>query len=78
MVVTVVLVSIISFIVIQLPPGDFLTTYIATLTASGQMVDESEVAALKARYGLDRPIYVQYWIWITGIVTRGDFGQSFQ
>ncbi|NMB11982.1 MAG: ABC transporter permease [Firmicutes bacterium] len=78
MVLTVILVSIISFIVIQLPPGDFLTTYIATLTASGQSVDESEVAALKARYGLDRPIYVQYYIWISGIVTRGDFGQSFQ
>lgn len=78
MVLTVFLVSIISFIVIQLPPGDFLTSHIATLTASGQVVDASEVAALKARYGLDRPIHVQYGMWITRIITQGDFGQSFQ
>lgn len=78
MALTVFLVSIISFIVIQLPPGDFLTSHIATLTASGQVVDASEVAALKARYGLDRPIHVQYGMWITRIITQGDFGQSFQ
>lgn len=78
MVVTIVLVSILSFVLIQLPPGDFLTTYIAQLSASGQMVDQAEVAALEARYGLDRPMYVQYYMWISGIVRRGDFGQSFQ
>jgi len=78
MLVTIVLVSMLSFILIQLPPGDFLSTYIAQLSASGQQVDAAEVAALEARYGLDRPVYVQYAMWIRGIVTRGDFGQSFQ
>jgi peptide/nickel transport system permease protein len=72
---TVILISIISFVIIQLPPGDFLTSYIITLESQGQLVDEGLVASLKAQYGLDQPFHVQYFKWVAGMF-RGDFGQS--
>ncbi len=72
---TVFLISIISFLIIQLPPGDFLTSYIMTLESQGQLVDDSLIASLKQQYGLDQPIYVQYIKWVSGMV-HGDFGQS--
>ncbi len=78
MIPTLVLISIVSFMIIQLPPGDYLTTVVAELTASGGTVDPQQLIALRERYGLGDPIYVQYFKWITGIVFRGDFGQSFQ
>ena len=71
------LISLIPFIIIQLPPGDYLSTYIVTLEASGQIVDEATVEALKIQYGLDDPIYIQYLKWV-GNVVRGNFGQSLQ
>jgi peptide/nickel transport system permease protein len=71
-------VSIISFVVIQLPPGDYLTSHIAVLAESGDIVDQDEIEALKKRYGLDRPMIVQYFKWIWRIISRGDFGQSFR
>lgn len=72
-----ILISIVSFIIIQLPPGDFLTSYITQLSQSGEVVDEAMIEALKRRYGLDRPWYVQYAIWMRGVL-QGDFGQSFE
>jgi peptide/nickel transport system permease protein len=78
MVLTLLLVSIVAFAIIQLPPGDFLTSELARLQEQGQSVDMSQIAALKERYGLDQPAYVQYWKWISGIVLHGDFGQSFE
>jgi peptide/nickel transport system permease protein len=72
----IVMLSIVSFIVIQLPPGDYLTTYIQALEAGGQQVREDEIARLRAQYGLDRPIYMQYIVWMQAIF-RGDFGRSF-
>lgn len=71
------MVSIISFVIIQLPPGDFLSTMLAGMQG-GASLDPGYVAFLEERYGLDQPVWVQYWRWISGIVTRGDFGQSFQ
>ena len=70
-------ISIISFVLIQLPPGDYLTTYIAQLEMSGTDVSDGTVQALKAQYGLDQPMYVQYFIWIKNILLHGDFGRSF-
>jgi peptide/nickel transport system permease protein len=70
-------VTIIIFIVIQLPPGDYLTTYIRQRESTGTIVGAEEIAALKARYGLDQPLYLQYFDWIWGIISRGDFGSSF-
>ena len=69
-------VSFLAFVLIQLPPGDYVTTYIATLAASNEIVDQNTAAALRERFGLDQPMIVQYWKWITGIVLRGDFGLS--
>jgi peptide/nickel transport system permease protein len=74
---TLVAISIVTFVVIQLPPGDFLTSTIARLRAQGDTVDLAQIEALRERYGLDEPIWVQYWVWISGIVFRGDFGESF-
>ena len=74
---TLLVVSIVAFIIIQLPPGDFLTSYTARLASTGETIDQALLEALRARYGLGEPIYVQYWKWIVGIVTRGDFGDSF-
>jgi peptide/nickel transport system permease protein len=65
-------------VLIQLPPGDYVTTYIATLAASNEIVDQNTAAELRARFGLDQPFIVQYLIWMKGILTRGDFGLSFE
>ncbi|HEX6036304.1 MAG TPA: ABC transporter permease [Anaerolineales bacterium] len=71
------LISILAFIIIQLPPGDFLTEQINRLRATGATVDEAQVQMLTNLYGLDQPMYVQYFRWIGNIVTRLDFGYSF-
>ncbi len=69
--------SLIAFLIIQLPPGDYLTSMIASMTQSGQNVDPEQIALLREIYGFDDPIHVQYFKWIWGIVSRGDFGHSF-
>ncbi len=77
MIPTLVAISIISFIIIQLPPGDFLTTKMAEMMMSGEMVDRTELQALKVRYGLDEPLYTQYFMWAWNFL-HGDFGYSFE
>lgn len=74
---TVLIMSVIIFFIIQLPPGDYLTSYVAGLKAEGMVVDASVLANLKEEFGLDQPWYVQYVKWIWNIVTRFDFGYSF-
>ncbi|MFN8635749.1 MAG: ABC transporter permease [Chloroflexota bacterium] len=76
MIPTIFVISIVSFVIIQLPPGDFLTSYVASITARGETIDDATVEALRNAYGLGQPMYVQYVKWITGVL-RGDFGQSF-
>jgi peptide/nickel transport system permease protein len=71
------LVSALSFVVIQLPPGSFVDTYKRNLEAQGGVVNEGQLRALEVRYGLDKPLVVQYGIWISNILFRGDFGNSF-
>lgn len=61
-------VSVVAFTIIQLPPGDYLSTYIAGLRLSGQSIDESEIASLKKQYGLDLPIHLQYFKWVWNII----------
>jgi peptide/nickel transport system permease protein len=73
-----VAISFLSFVLIQLPPGDYVTTYIATLAASNEVVDQNTAADLRNRFGLDQPMVVQYWKWISNIALRGDFGLSFE
>ncbi|MDD3473017.1 MAG: ABC transporter permease [Syntrophaceae bacterium] len=77
MIPTLIAISIISFIIIQLPPGDFLTTYVSQLSASGETVDQAELEAIKERFGLDEPLYKQYLKWASNFL-HGDFGHSFE
>lgn len=72
---TVWAVSVLSFLIIQLPPGDFATTKLTELAASGSPAAAAEVEQFRADYGLDQPIFVQYFQWI-GQVIQGDFGMS--
>jgi len=78
MIPTMILISVIVFIVIQLPPGDYLDTLVSQMASQGDRVDDAQLVALRARYGLDQPLVIQYFHWIGGIITRGDFGQSFE
>lgn len=70
-------ISVLSFVIIQLPPGDFVTTYIAQLSASGSSVTAVEAEALRELYGLNSPFYVQYAKWM-GRILSGDFGVSME
>ena len=67
--------SVIAFILIQAPPGDFVTSYVAVLSASGYSMDKIQVDALRELYGLDRPIHVQYFKWLIRML-QGDLGYS--
>ena len=72
------IISVITFVLIQLPPGDYLTLYIMQLEAAGTTVAEEEVEMLKRVFGLDKPMHVQYLIWLRRILIYRDFGVSFQ
>jgi peptide/nickel transport system permease protein len=78
MIPTLFIISVISFVIIQLPPGDYLTTYAAQMSSQGDTIDAQALDALKERYGLGEPIYVQYFKWMSGIILRGDWGQSME
>lgn len=71
-------VSIVAFAIIQLPPGDYLTTLMAEWASQGGAIEEGTLAAMRDRYGLDQPMIVQYAKWMEGILLRGDFGISFE
>ena len=77
MAVTIVFISIIGFVLIQLPPGSALDAKIEQLRALGGETSQDQIRTLEERYGLRDPIQVKYWKWVSGVVTRGDFGQSF-
>ena len=70
--------SLIAFMIIQLPPGDYVTSLLATMADSGQNVDPAQLEAMRRAYGFNDPIWLQYWKWISGILFRGDFGYSFE
>ncbi len=76
MMVTLLIVAILGFVIIELPPGSFVETEVLRLEKAGGSMSTEQVKALYRRYGLDQPEYVRFWIWISGFV-RGDFGQSF-
>jgi peptide/nickel transport system permease protein len=76
-VLTVWAVSVLAFVIIQLPPGDYITTYIAQMSASGSFVSAQEAEFLRQQYGLDRPLYVQYLRWM-GLVLQGNFGMALE
>jgi len=72
-------ITLVSFAVIQLPPGDFASQFKTNLINNGVSEQEAErqVASIRAQYGLDQPFHIQYFRWVSGIVTRGEFGYSF-
>lgn len=72
-----IIISIFTFIIIQLPPGDFLTTYIERLSGTGSGVSQEVIDNLERQYGLDKPVLTQYFIWMKNIITKGDLGKSF-
>src|SRR5438128_10029866 len=70
-----VIYSFVIFVIIQAPPGDFLTAYVATLASSGSSLSAEQIAALRQQYGLDQPFIVQYALWVQHLL-HGDFGLS--
>lgn len=74
---TLIGISIVSFIVINLPPGDYLTARISELELRGDTTSRQYLEQLKTYYGLDKPVYVQYFVWIQHMF-KGDFGLSFE
>ena len=69
--------SVVVFILIQAPPGDFLDSYLATLASSGSSVDEAQVVALRQQFGLDEPVHIQYLRWMEHIL-QGNLGLSLE
>jgi len=74
---TVWAISVLAFAIIQLPPGDYVTSYIAQMASTGSVVSEEEAETLRIQYGLGQPMYVQYLKW-TGQVVQGNFGMSME
>lgn len=72
------IISVLVFILIQLPPGDYLTSVLMRMAESGEEIDQALIDGLTRQYGLDRPLYRQYLSWIGNILLRGDFGRSFE
>src|SRR5258705_8970229 len=74
---TVWAISVLSFAIIQLPPGDYVTSYIAQMASMGSVVTDEEAQNLRIQYGLGQPIYVQYFKWMR-LVVQGNFGMSME
>src|SRR5690242_611822 len=72
-----VIYSFVIFVIIQAPPGDFLTAYVATLASSGTSISADQLAALRHQYGLDQPFVVQYLYWLRDLL-HGNFGLSLE
>jgi len=76
LVILLVAISLLSFFIIELPPGDFLDNQIALMQDSGNALDQMQIDNLRAMYGLDKPFIIRYLMWITKILLHGDFGVS--
>lgn len=77
MIPTLFVVSIISFVIIEAPPGDFMDAYVDRLIQQQEAVDPAQIASLRLRYGLDQPTYVRYFRWL-GNILQGDLGRSLE
>jgi peptide/nickel transport system permease protein len=78
MIPTLIAISVVSFAIINLPPGDFVDRIVAQRRTAGETVSLQEQQDLRTFYGLNKPVTEQYFTWITNILTRGDFGRSFR
>ncbi|MEC9369105.1 MAG: ABC transporter permease, partial [Pseudomonadota bacterium] len=77
MIPTLAVISMIVFTIIELPPGDYLESYVAELEARGEKVNEEEVEFLRKQYGFGEPVVERYFSWVWGML-HGDFGYSFE
>lgn len=77
MIPTLIAISALVFIIIQLPPGDYFTTYMNELQSRGETVDKAKLEFIKQQYGFDKPMIEQYFVWL-GNMLQGDFGYSFE
>jgi len=77
MVLTFFVTTMVVFAIIQLPPGDFMTSYVETVVAQGGQAGQDTAEGLRRIYGLDQPVYIQYLKWMKGLLTRGDLGLAF-
>ncbi len=75
--ITTVAITIVTFVILHLPPVDFVTAYAAQAAASGSSISAAEADAMRLAYGLNQPLWVQYWKWLS-MVAVGDFGRSFE
>lgn len=70
-------ISIVVFVIIQLPPGDYLTSQLAEMRSQGENMPQAQLEHLRQQYGLDRPLWEQYLFWAWGLL-QGDLGWSFE
>jgi len=77
MIPTLLVISLLVFVIIQLPPGDYLETMLAEMAAQGERADPARIEFLRQQYGLDKPMIEQYWVWLLGLL-QGDLGYSFE
>lgn len=77
MIPTLLVISALVFVIIQLPEGDYLESYIAELESQGESVNKEKIAFLREQYGLDKAVWEQYFVWLFGLV-QGDLGYSFE
>jgi peptide/nickel transport system permease protein len=77
MIPTLIAISLLVFTIIQLPPGDYFSTYMTELQAQGEAADPAKIEFLRQQYGFDKPVWEQYVVWATGLL-RGDLGYSFE
>jgi peptide/nickel transport system permease protein len=75
--ITVMAITLVTFGILHLPPVDFVTAYAAQAAASGSAISPAEADAMRLAYGLNQPLWVQYWKWLS-MVMHGDFGRSFE
>ena len=78
MAVTVLLVSFVSFLIVQAAPGDYAAIYAAKKAATGAIIRQADIDAVRVQLGLDKPWYVQYGLWLYNAVFHADFGDSWQ
>lgn len=77
MIPTLILISMLVFTIIELPPGDYFESYVAEVRAMGETADMAEIEELRIRYGFDQPAPIRYLRWVSGMLV-GDFGYSFE
>ena len=77
MIPTLLIISVLVFAIIELPPGDYFESYVNELKAAGEGVDIAQIDALRAQYGFDQPLVLRYFYWVIGML-HGDFGYSFE